>query len=244
MRRAIFFLLILTHPIANPAIGQEAHLDAEQLAWYQRTLPLFQEAVSGGQYADAPAGYLGSPYYESQQFDFGVIWINGLRYPKVQLRYDAWQDEVLVVHPLYNQMVQIKAAKVEKFVFANGVVFLNIENNPGYSRHKRGFYQVVAVGEPMLLKKHYRSIESVKEPGLITREFKPGQDFFFWFQGKFWQVGSKSAAMAGLGLSKKEVAGHFKGMKQSFKHDPETYLKELLRLREEKPEPFQSFPSR
>ena len=71
-----------------------------------------------------------------------------------------------------------------------------------------------------------------------------GQDFFFWFHGEFWQAGSKNEAIAGLGLSKKEVADHFKGMKQNFKHDPEAYLKELLRVREEKPEPFQSFPSR
>ncbi len=244
MRRAAFFLLILIHPLSNVSIGQEGDLGAELLAWYRETLPLFQEVATGGQYSDAPVGYLGSPFYESRKFDFGQIWINGLPYARIQLLYDAWQDEVLTFHPIYNQKILIKAEKVEKFMFGDGAVFLRFESNPGYGKHHHGFYQVLADGEPKLLKKHYRTVESVKETGLITREFRVGQDYFFWFQDRFWKVGNRSEAMAGLGLSKKEVNGYFRGKGMVFRDNPEAYLRELLLLKKGKTEGFKGFPSR
>lgn len=244
MKRVLFFLLILIHSFSQKSLGQEEDLSAELLAWYQQALPLFQEVVTGGQYSDAPAGYLGSPFYESPKFDFGEIWVNGLRYTKVQLLYDAWQDDVLTFHPMYSQKILIKYEKVEKFAFGDGAMFLRFDSNPGYGRHHHGFYQVLAEGEPKLLKKHFRTVESVKEPGLITREFRVGQDYFYWFKGEFWKAGNKNEAIAGLGLSKKEVSSHFRGKGMVFKDNPEAYLGELLLLRSGKMEEFKGFPLR
>jgi hypothetical protein len=244
MKRVLFFLLFLILSIPQKSLGQEEDLSAELLAWYQQALPLFQEVVTGGQYSDAPMGYLGSPFYNSRKFDFGEIWVNGLRYTKVQLLYDAWRDEVLTFHPIYGQKILIKSEKIEKFVFGDGAMFLRLDLNPGYGKHHHGFYQVLADGEPQLLKKHFRTVESVKEPGLITREFRVGQDYFYWFQGEFWKAGNKNEAMTGLGLSKKEVNNHFRGKRTLFKDNPEAYLRELLLLRSGKAGEFKGFPSR
>ena len=244
MKRVLFFLLILIHSFSQTSVGQDEELNAELLAWYQLALPLFQEVVTGGQYSDAPMGYLGSPFYESRQFDFGEIWVNGLHYSKVQLLYDVWQDEVLTFHPIYGQKILIKSEKVEKFAFGYGATFLRFDANPGYGKHHHGFYQVLDDGEPKLLKKHYRTVESVKEPGLITREFRVGQDYFYWFQGEFWKAGNKNEAMSGLRLSKKEVTNHFRGKGLVFKDNPEAYLRELLLLGSDKASEFKGFPSR
>ena len=244
MRRVLFFLLILICFHSNESLGQETELSPELLAWYRQTLPLFQEVVTGGQYADAPVNYLGTPFYESRQFDFGEIWVNGLRYSKVQLLYDAWADEVVTFHPVYNQKILIKAEKIEKFVFSDGATFIRIDSNPGYGKHHHGFYQLIADGEPKLLKKHYRNVESVNETGLITREFQVGQDYFFWFKGEFWKAGSKKESALAFGLSTKEINSHFNGKGIVFKKDPEGFLLELLQLKESIGGDFKGFPER
>lgn len=231
MVRVLLFLLVVIFSFSADTIAQEAEMSTELLVRYQETLPLYQELVSGGQYSDAPASYLGSPFYDSPKFDLAQIWVNGLPYSQVQLIYDVWQDQVLVVHPVFAQKVLIKSDKIDQFIFSDGTRFLRFESNPGYGKHKHGFYQLVVDGEPSLLKKHWRTLESVKETGLITKEFRVGADYFFLHEGNFWRASSKNEAMSALGLSKKEVSDHFKGKRLEFKKDPEAYLLELLRLR-------------
>ena len=244
MKKIFFFLLILTCTIATESLGQEEKLNPELLTWYKQTLPFFQDIINGGQYGDAPASYLGSPFYGSGKTENGQIWINGLGYDKIPLLYDAWLDEVVTVHPRYNQKTLIKAEKIDKFVLANGALFLRFSFNPGYAKHHHGFYQVLADGELKLLKKDYRTVDSVNETGLITRKFTEGRDYFYWYQGKFWKVGSKTEGTLALGLFAKEVNRHLKGRGMVFKKNPEGYLLELLKLKERTGDDFKGFPER
>lgn len=244
MVRVLFFLLVVIFSFSTDTIGQEKGMSTDLLARYQETLPLYHELVSGGQYSDAPPSYLGTPFYDSPKFDRAQILVNGLPYSQVQLLYDVWQDQVLVVHPVFAQKVLIKSDKIAQFIFSDGTTFLRFEGNPGYGRHKHGFYELVADGEPSLLKKHWRTLESVKETGLITKEFRVGADYFFWHQGKFWRASSKNEAMNALGLSKKEVNDHLKGRQLGFKKDPEAYLLELLHLRKDVEGGFKGFSIR
>lgn len=244
MRKVAFFFLLLACAFSNESLCQEENLDPELLAWYKQTLPFFQDIITGGQYADAPNSYLGSPFYGSGEVRNGQIWINGLGYDNVPLLYDVWQDDLVTVHPRFNQKTLIKAEKIEKFVLADGAVFLKYALNPDYGKHHHGFYQVVYEGEPKLLKKHYRNIDAVNETGLITKEFKVGQDYFFWYRDEFWKIGGKADAASALGLSKKEVNRHFTGKGIVFKKNLERYLLELLNIEENKGVNFKGFPTR
>lgn len=244
MNKVVFFLLILVNSISIKSYGQEENLSPELLAWYQETLPFFQEIITGGQYSEAPINYLGSPFYESRVFGTGQIWINDISYKKVQLLYDAWLDQVVTFHPIYNQKILIKSEKIEKFILSDGSEFLRFTTNPDYGRHNHGFYQLLSDGELKLLKKHYRKVEAVSETGRITREFTEEQDYFFWFKEEFWKVSSKKEGAFALGLSKKAVNSHFKGNDIDFKKDPEAYLLGLLQLNKNEGEGFKGFPAK
>jgi hypothetical protein len=243
MKRTVFFLFLFLW-FSLDAFCQEENLNPELLAWYKQTLPFFQDIITGPQYSDAPVGYLGSPFYGSEAIGNGQIWINGLGYDDIPLLFDVWLDEVVTIHPRYNQKTMIKAEKIEKFILADGALFVRYLANPGYSRHNHGFYQVISDGVPMLLKKNYRIVDSVNETGLITRKFTEGQDYFFWYQGEFRKVGNKTEAGAFLGLSAKEVKKHFNGKTPVFKKNPEAFLLELLKVRESKGDDFNGFPAR
>src|SRR5690606_18674510 len=182
--------------------------------------------------------------YGSGTIGNGQIWINGLGYDETPLLYDVWLDEVLTIHPRYNQKTMIKAEKIEKFILADGALFLRYLANPGYARHNHGFYEVISGGVPMLLKKNYRIVDSVNETGLITRKFTEGQDYFFWHQGEFRKVGNKTEAGVFLGLSAKEVKKHFNGKTLGFKKNPEAYLLELLELNDSNGGGFKGFSAR
>src|SRR5690606_34348678 len=138
MKGAVIFLFLFICSFSQDAFCQEENVNPQLLAWYKQTLPFFQDVITGPQYADAPAGYQGSPFYGSGTIGNGQIWINGLGYDETPLLYDVWLDEVLTIHPRYNQKTMIKAEKIEKFILADGALFLRYLANPGYSRHNHG----------------------------------------------------------------------------------------------------------
>lgn len=241
MKKVSFFLCFLAFSFSPDLFGQEQEISPTLLAMYQEQLPFFQELITGGQYADPPVNYLGSPFFDVKVFQSGKIQVNGNTYSKVSLLYDTWLDEVITFHPIYNQKILIKAEKIEGFTLVDNSVFRKFSGNPNYGKHNHGFYQVISDGEIKLLKKHYCTVESVKESGLITREYIREQDFFFWFEGDFLKANKKKEAIEGLGLSKKAVAEHLGGKDLYQKNDPQVFLLRLLELRKKQPMPFTGF---
>ncbi|HSF53007.1 MAG TPA: hypothetical protein VLA71_04615 [Algoriphagus sp.] len=241
MKKVAFFIFFVALSVPKILSGQEQELSPNLLTMYQEQLPLFQELVTGGQYADPPINYLGSPFFDSRFFQNGRIQINGISYSKVPLLYDTWLDDVITFHPIYNQKILIKAEKVDEFTLADNSIFRKFIGNSDYGKHNHGFYQVISDGEIKLLKKNYSNVESVKESGLITREYRSEKDYFFWFDGKFQKVNKKKEGIAALGLSKKAVA-ELNSKVVFQKSDPQAYLLELLDLKKNDPAPFTGFP--
>jgi hypothetical protein len=244
MKRAVFFLFPFICSFSLDSFCQEKKLNQELLAWYKQTLPFYQDVISGSQYADAAAGYRGSPFFGSAAIGNGQIWINRLGYDQIPLLYDVWLDEVVTIHPRYNQKTIIKAEKIEKFILSDSSVFVRFPPNSGYSKHSHGFYQVISDGYPMLLRKSYRTLDAVNETGLITRKFTETQDYFFWYQGEFRKISNKADAATYLGLSPKEVKKHFSNEPLVFKKNPEAYLLELLEILKGKEGNFKGFSTR
>lgn len=242
MRKVAFFLLFLAFSSFQKIFGQEQGLSSNHLARYQEQLPFFQELITGGQYSDPPVNYLGSPFLDPNVFPSGKIRLNGITYIKIPLLYDTWLDEVITFHPVYNQKILIKAEKIEEFTLEGNAEFRKFSENPAYSKHKHGFYEVISDADIKLLKKNYSKVESVKESGLITKEYIQGRDYFFWFDGEFLKVNKKNDAITALGLSKKAVADQLQGKVEFQKSDPGAYLLELLELRKNDSNPFTGFP--
>lgn len=241
MKKVSFFLCFLAFSFSPDLFGQEQELSPTLLAMYQEQLPFFQELITGGQYSDPPVTYLGSPFFDVKVYQSGKIQVNGNTYSKVPLLYDTWLDEVITFHPIYNQKILIKAEKIEGFTLADNAVFRRFSGNQDYGKHNHGFYQVISDGEIKLLKKHYSKVESVKESGLITREYINEQDYFFWFEGDFLKVNKKKEAMIGLGISKKAVADQFGGKDLYQKNDPQAFLLGLLELKKKQAMTFTGF---
>ena len=230
MLKTTFFLSGLLF-LGVAAFAQVVQEPKSYLALYQDQLPFFQELISGGLYADSPKNFDGYPFFNTRQFEPGVLKINQVSYTEVPLLYDIQADWVVTFHPIYNQKILIKSEKVDEFTLGDGSVLRNYQGNDSYIHHKNGFYEVALDADIKLLVKHYKVLKPVKELGQYTKEFVEYADYYYWYSGQFESVSRKSQAIKLLGLDKKEAKKSFKGNSLVFKRNREEYLSRLVQLR-------------
>lgn len=201
---------------------------------YKEQLPYFQELITGGQYAEASRLIQGDPYFASRQFEKGTLSINGISYPEVPLLYDCYLDQLVTFHPIFNQKILVKPEKIDGFVLSNGSKFQFFSENPSYTRHSNGIYQILGDGEYTALAKRYKTTKQTREMSQFDELFVEKSDFFLWKDGVFNQVSKGSQAIELLGLNPKETKKLLRSRNLNFKQNQENFLRFLVSINSEK----------
>jgi len=199
---------------------------------YRENIPLDQEIISGGYFVDPPKTYEGHPYFFTKNFESSQITVNGLTYKEVPLLYNIWKDEVLTFQPVHKQKILIRADKVDQFILEleKPVSFIRVQENPKYSHHGNGIYELYVEGKANVLIKHRKQTKSKREVGIYSHEFYEIEDYFIQKPGGILQVTAKKQAVDFLGLDKKEVRRLSRGTKLHFRSDKAGYLAFLVSL--------------
>jgi hypothetical protein len=228
MRKIIFFLLPISFFVSTGLTAQVVGDNLAFLPEYREQLPYFQELITGGQYQEPSRLIEGDPYYFSRQFEKGSLTINGITYPEVPLLYDAFRDQVVTFHPVFNQKILIKPEKIDGFRLANGVQFKYFPGNESSFRDGNGIYEVLGEGEYSALAKRFKTTKPIREISKYDEMYIEKTDYFLWKDAEFFQVSKASRILAVLGLEKKQVRKELKDRRLNFKRNPETYLQYII----------------
>ena len=193
---------------------------------YQSNIPLHQETISGGYYVDPPQTIQGDPYFSSKNFEIGSLTVNGIRYDKIPLLYNIYSDEIITFHPDHKQRVLIKTEKINAFSLLEKSEsnFIKINENPNYSHHGNGFYELIASGNVDLLNKHYKTRKEKRELSKYTSEFVEKNDFWLRKGDDMRLVKKKSDVFDFLGLEKRDVRTMAREQNLIFKSNKRAYL--------------------
>lgn len=219
----IFTLALFLFGFWGVSVSQEGSVVSNI---YQSNIPLHQETISGGFYVDPPPSIQGDPYFSSKNFEIGNLTVNGITYQNVPLLYNIYSDEIITFHPEHRQRVLIKTDKINAFSFLEKSKsnFVKIAENPDYSHHGNGFYEVIASGKVDLLDKHYKTRKEKRELSKYTSEFLEKNDFWLRKGGEMRLVRKKGEVFDFLDLEKKEVRKMAKQQNLIFKSDKRAYL--------------------
>lgn len=221
-----FFLVIAVACIVSNLQAQSSKGLAEA---YQSNIPLHQEIVSGGYYVDPPQNIEGFPYFQSKNFEYGSLTINGLTYENVPLLYNIFSDEVVTFHPLHKQKTLIKTDKIEGFVLPENVRFIRVQENPEYSHHGKGFYELVEEGEKAnLLCKHFKTTKAKREMTQYSSIFLEKSDFLIQKEDQILEVKNKGQAIDFLSLDKKQINRSAKEKALNYRNNRRSYLSFLV----------------
>lgn len=224
--KSYFFLIIAGICTVS---NLQAQSSKELTEAYQSNIPLHQEIVSGGYYVDPPQNIEGYPYFKSKNFEYGSLTINGLTYENVPLLYNIYSDEVVTFHPVHKQKTLIKTEKIDGFILPDEIRFVRIMENPEYSHHGKGFYELVEEGEEAnLLCKHFKTTKAKREMTQYSSIFLEKSDFLIQKGDQIIQVKNKGQAIDFLSLEKKLINQSAKEKSLNYRNDRRRYLSFLV----------------
>ncbi|GGF40682.1 hypothetical protein GCM10011339_31550 [Echinicola rosea] len=175
---------------------------------YKEKIPHPQETATGGQYEVGSLFYVdGTPFLESSEFTKGQVTINGEEFDQVLLNFDVVRDQLITYHPRNYQQIILDYRKVQAFQLQNGRKFIQVEENPGYSWHFNGYYEVLWDDKITILSKHYKEEEIKKDHGSSDKsfEFEIHEDFFVMTSQGFHRINRKKDIETYMGIPKKQV---------------------------------------
>jgi hypothetical protein len=224
--KSCFFLIIFCIGIVS---NLQAQSSSELEIAYKAHIPLHQEIVSGGYYVDPPHEIEGDPYFISKNFEYSTITVNGLTYEKVPLLYNIFTDEVIIFHPIHKQKTLLKTDKIDAFVLPENKSFIRIKENPEYSHHNNGFYELVEKGEKgNLLCKHFKTTKVKREISKYNSVFVEKLDFLIQKSDTIHLVKNRGKSIEFLGLDKKEIKKKSREIGLDFRNDRRSYLAFLV----------------
>lgn len=125
----------------------------------------------------------GDQFLFSQKFLPGSVTMNGQTFEGIDLRYDIYNDEVMIITSA-NNILQLNKEMVDRFSIIFNLTrhnFVNVENDSLASL--KGYAEILFDGKTSLYVKHSKEIQRLKE-GKILENFIPVQKTFIVKEGR------------------------------------------------------------
>jgi len=223
------FISIIT---SKNSCAQAAHSDSSsQQNALNNAINLFNVSLGNqSQLYNGPEYYFydplikGNAYFSDvNAFNPGSVYYNGVFCSGIQLLYDLYKDEVVVL--LYNHFSKYTLVKdkVKSFDFLNHH-FINIDADTisNNSVIKSGFYDELYSGKTQVLVKRSKNIQT-NTSGLSGPEsyFNPVTDYYFRKGHNYYTISGQGSLLDILKDRKKELQQYIRSSNIKFHKDPE-----------------------
>jgi len=127
-------------------------------------------------------------FHETSDFTLGEVIYDNQPYFDLQLKYDLFEDQLLVAHPVGNstQVMILIADKIKSFTLNDGN-FIN--TNKLSIKQGRGFCEVLTRnGASQLLKKYFKRPIKKLDKRSIYYEFREETTYVLFYKGEFYDI--------------------------------------------------------
>ena len=100
---------------------------------------------NGTEYTSAYRGILGSPLFEAEDFEIGLISYNGVLYGNIRLKYDLVSNEV-IIKGFQNENISLTLERIDSFsIMKHLFIRIRADSAGGYERPH--FYELMYAGK-------------------------------------------------------------------------------------------------
>jgi len=165
----------------------------------------------------------GNAYFSDvNAFNPGSVYYNGVYYNGVQMLYDLYKDELVVL--LYNHFSKFYLVKdkVKSFDFLSHH-FVNIDADTigNNSAIKSGFYDELYGGKTQVLVKRSKNIQVTNGSSGPESYFNPVTDYYFRKGHTYYSISGQGSLLDILKDRKKELQQYIRSANIRFHKDPE-----------------------
>ena len=162
-------------------------------------------------------------FFSSRNSLVGSIIHKGQPYYNVKMKYDLFEDQILV---MTNNLVQLINEHIASFTI-NGSKFVNIDTQKGDTRSLSGFYEILTeTPSYSLYKKHCkRKIDRMGQKAVYS-EFIDDNQFYVHYSGAYHKINTKRDMIKIFPEFKREIKAYAKRASRTL--DLESYILNTL----------------
>lgn len=232
-KRIIFFLALCIALFSNISysLGQEVLEKRHDISLIANLIYRTDDRlINGKYYSPKHYGVLGTPYFKSDSWLNGTLFIKGIKYVDIPVKYNIEDDNFLINFSFKNNTVRsvvLYNAFVDS-VKINSEIFHNTEHLP--TTNSIGIAELIYKGDSVSAYfKHsieFLGIVSIQSPN--GRYLDPRKKLYFLKKSTFIEINSKKAFLAHFKSHKKEIRLFMRKNQIYFKKATTSQLNELL----------------
>jgi hypothetical protein len=217
-------LLILWQGVA---LGQQAKPDTLFLAaasQYQQSL--YDASIrgqsrlyNGTEYHDYLSQDEEHPYFNVDDWQYGYVYYDDVRYDSVAMFYDLSRDQVITEHLLTGAKIELIAKKITSFEI-NGHVFERLYRDSSHVIAE-GFYERLYNGRTKVYVKRTKNLSSRASGNELIYTFEEHNRVYLLKDNHYYPVKTKKSVLQVFADKKSELKSMMKEEKLKFKFDRE-----------------------
>jgi len=223
------------------ANAQERSVENERLknvdcqwpaARYKKAIGKNALLFNGLEYVDQYAGVRGHQFYNSPDWEEGIVEYQGQVYTGVDMKYDIVDDILIIGHfdeAGFFSEIELIRDKVKRFHLMGADFFRVIEGSEWAGALKVGFYRDVYRGKSHVLARYEKDVEARVSSNDRYNEFDLRTRHFIITDGAVFTVGRKKSLLKALPAHSKEVKSFMKKNKYRLKENKEAELATILK---------------
>jgi hypothetical protein len=151
----------------------------------------------------------GTPYSGNGEWMSGSVLYDDALYENVLLKHDLVRDELLALHPVTRVAFYLFKPRIEYFTLG-GKTFIHLEKKNQKSSPSPGYYQLLASGALILLKKQTKSYQENFVAGNIEQRFDEKTRFYALKDGVYHELSNAKSLYALTGPFKNTIRERMK----------------------------------
>jgi len=172
-------------------------------------------------------------FYLSSKFIFGNMVYDGQPYYDVEMKYNIFNDAVIVKIPdLYGHIaIQLISEKIESFSI-NNLLFIRLspEDKETISKDNSGFYEISFQSNHLtLLKKHIKIKKAMVDKEFLYHTFKDKNEHFIYANNSFHKIKSKKDVLKLFPAQKKSISAFYNFNRKIFKLNIDQFMIRLAK---------------
>jgi hypothetical protein len=171
-------------------------------------------------------------FYLTSQFINGNIIYNGQPYFNVEMKYDIYEDLLIIKLPDDSEysIIQLMNDKIDEFSI-NNHKFLKISEKyeKFFNEAISGFYEISYQSKHLnLLKKHIKSRKERIVGNFVYSKFKDESEYIIFFNDEYYKINSKKYLIKLFPKLKKDIKKFYNFNKQLQKLDQDKFMTNLI----------------
>jgi hypothetical protein len=219
-----FSLLFFLSPFFASAQSDSSFLNQKLIAVSSENIG--ENIYNGRQHLGYPTSIIGNPYYQTGGWQQGSIIYHDIFYPKVSLRYDLVQNEVIIRNNKNDIAISLFTPRIKSFTISGKKFFYSLGNDR--SLPPAGIYEETQTGVINFYIHRSRYIKEMITGLELTREFV-GNDLYYAIKdGVCYPIYKPKDILHLFKERKNEVKKDLKNKGLRFRSDPEAALTEMI----------------